>query len=89
MSKLIWKMDDDSYDSISSFSLLRLNVQEKKSHYYLDEDGYVKCLRNAVTFLPMKYSNITKYYLFLTHNTLSTRSLHSTLYAITCLQISH
>ena len=59
MSKLIWKMDDDS---ISSFSLLRLNVQEKKSHYYLDEDGYVKCLRNAVTFLPMKYSNcnITK-----------------------------
>ena len=29
MSKLIWKMDDDSYDSISSFSLLRLNVQEK------------------------------------------------------------
>ena len=58
MSKLIWKMDDDSYDSISSFSLLRLNVQEKKSHYL---DRYVKCLRNAVTFLPMKYSNITKY----------------------------
>ena len=57
MSKLIWKMDDDS---ISSFSLLRLNVQEKKSHYYLD--GYVKHLRNAVTFLLMKYSNsnITK-----------------------------
>ena len=38
MSKLIWKMADGS---ISSFSLLRLNVQEKKSHYYLD--GYVKC----------------------------------------------
>ena len=32
MSKLIWKMADDS---ISSFSLLRLNVQKKKSHHYI------------------------------------------------------
>ena len=39
MSKLIWKMADDS---ISSFSLLRLNVQKKNpTTTYLD--GYVKC----------------------------------------------
>ena len=59
MSKLIWKMADDS---ISSFSLLRLNVQKKNpTTIYLD--GYVKCLANAVTFLLLKYSTSTTTYL--------------------------
>ena len=63
MSKLIWKMADDS---ISSFSLLRLNVQEKKSYYYLD--GYVKCCSN---FPPDEISTSITTYLGNTQNTLS------------------